>query len=583
MTHPIVDLESELAAARAELAHAQKRVERLEADARLIREREAQFRILSELVTDCCWVRWRSADGREERGWVNDAFTELTGYTPEEFEKIGRPGLVHPDDLERIAEFIDGPEGVSEHEFRIVRKDGEVRWLFERMSVVTDDDGGGRTVYGATRDVTAQKKARRVLVEHRDELERRVAARTAELVEAGQALEREVEERQQIAEALRHAKNEAEAASRAKGDFLATMTHELRTPLHGIVGLADLLLGMDLPRAARDRLLTLENSARSLQHLVQGVLDLSKIEAEQVVLETVAFSIRQLVDELGELLIDRVEARDNTLKCEVDRSVPLRVLGDPIRLRQVLLNLMDNAAKFTRNGTIELRIGSVDDGDADTGALRFSVRDSGIGLDAEAQRRIFDPFAQAQASTTRKYGGTGLGLAISSRLVELMGGRLQVESEPGEGSDFHFVVELPAAPRRAAGEATAALVAGGGRRLLVAEDNPVNQMVVRAQLETLGFTVDVVGDGQQALEALAQGGYEAWLLDCHMPVMDGFEAIRRWRASESGERLPVIAVTASALRDELDRCIEAGMDDLLTKPYRLQDLAAVLARRLATP
>ncbi|MEO1366072.1 MAG: ATP-binding protein, partial [Acidobacteriota bacterium] len=511
-----------------------------------------------------------------------------TGYTPEEFESIGRSGLVHPDDLERIAEFIDGPEGISEHAFRIVRKDGEVRWLFERMSVLTDAEGG-RTVYGATRDVTAQKKARRVLEEHRDELERRVAARTAELVEAGQALEREVEERRQIAEALRRAKNEAEAASRAKGDFLATMTHELRTPLHGIVGLADLLLGMDLPRAARDRLLTLENSARSLQHLVQGVLDLSKIEAEQVVLESVAFSLRQLVDELGELLIDRVEARDNTLACEVDRAVPMRVLGDPIRLRQVLLNLLDNAAKFTRDGAIELRVavdgggGNGDGGDLDTGALRFSVRDDGIGLDAEAQRRIFDPFAQAQASTTRKYGGTGLGLAISSRLVELMGGQLQVESEPGEGSEFYFTVALPAAPRRAAGEASAALVAGGGRRLLVAEDNPVNQMVVRAQLETLGFTVDVVGDGQQALEALGRRGYEAWLLDCHMPVMDGFEAIRRWRASESGDRLPVIAVTASALRDELDRCIEAGMDDLLTKPYRLQDLAAVLARRLATP
>ncbi|MEM1179740.1 MAG: ATP-binding protein [Acidobacteriota bacterium] len=578
-SRPMPVHDAELAAARSELERARERLRALEADSRAAQEREAQFRILSELVTDCCWVRWRSADGEEVRGWVNDAFSQLTGYSAEEFEDVGRAGLVHPDDLARIEAFVDGPEGVSEHEFRIIRKDGEVRWLFERMSVVTGADGG-LTVYGATRDVTAEKKARQVLLEHRDDLERRVAARTAELVSAGQALEREVEERQQIAEELRKAKEEAEAASHAKGDFLATMTHELRTPLHGIVGLADLLLGMDLPQAARDRLLTLENSARSLQHLVQGVLDLSKIEAEQVVLESVPFSLRQLVDELGEFITDRAEARDNRLRCEVDPTVPVRVLGDPIRLRQVLLNLLDNAAKFTRDGTIELRLASR--GDGEDGRLRFTVSDDGIGMDAEAQHRVFDPFAQAQASTTRKYGGTGLGLAISSRLVALMGGELQVESEPGEGSRFFFDVVLPPAPRQVSGESCAAQIVGAGRRLLVAEDNPVNQMVVQAQLETLGFEVDVVGDGRQALEALEGGAdrYVGWLLDCHMPVMNGFEAVSRWRASESGGRLPVIAVTASALRDELDRCLEAGMDDLLTKPYRLQDLAAVLARRL---
>ena len=563
----------------AELEAAKLRLQALDADSAATREREARFRILSELVTDCCWVRWRSHDGSEERGWANEAFNELTGYTPEEFEHVGREGLVHPDDQEKVARYVDGPVGTSEHEFRIIRKDRQVRWLFERMLVLEDDEG--LTFYGATRDITAEKEAHQVLLRSRDDLERRVAERTAELVEAGQRLEREVEERRQIADELRRAKEQAETSNRAKSRFLATMTHELRTPLHGIVGLADLLLGMDLPQAARDRLLTLENSARSLQHLVQEVLDFSKIEADQVVLEEHAFSLRQMADELCEMISARVVVRGNELRSELDPQLPFRVTGDSNRLRQVLLNLLDNAAKFTRDGVIELRIEPRNDG-----GLRFSVRDDGIGLDDEAQERIFDPFTQADVSTTRQYGGTGLGLAISRRLVALMGGELTVESEPGKGSEFSFTLQMQAAAAAGQSEGECArLIDGAGRRLLVAEDNPVNQMVVREQLEALGFVVDIVGDGAAALAALRdQPRFDAWLLDCHMPVMDGFEAVRRWRQLEKpGEHLPVIAVTASALRDQLDACIEAGMDDLLTKPYRLQDLAAVLARQLASP
>ena len=563
----------------AELEAAKLRLQALDADSAATREREARFRILSELVTDCCWVRWRSHDGSEERGWANEAFNELTGYTPEEFEHVGREGLVHPDDQEKVARYVDGPVGTSEHEFRIIRKDRQVRWLFERMLVLEDDEG--LTFYGATRDITAEKEAHQVLLRSRDDLERRVAERTAELVEAGQRLEREVEERRQIADELRRAKEQAETSNRAKSRFLATMTHELRTPLHGIVGLADLLLGMDLPQAARARLLTLENSARSLQHLVQEVLDFSKIEADQVVLEEHAFSLRQMADELCEMISARVVVRGNELRSELDPQLPFRVTGDSNRLRQVLLNLLDNAAKFTRDGVIELRIEPRNDG-----GLRFSVRDDGIGLDDEAQERIFDPFTQADVSTTRQYGGTGLGLAISRRLVALMGGELTVESEPGKGSEFSFTLQMQAAAAAGQSEGECArLIDGAGRRLLVAEDNPVNQMVVREQLEALGFVVDIVGDGAAALAALRdQPRFDAWLLDCHMPVMDGFEAVRRWRQLEKpAEHLPVIAVTASALRDQLDACIEAGMDDLLTKPYRLQDLAAVLARQLASP
>lgn len=542
------------------------------------RSREAQFQILSELVTDCCWVRWRSADGTEERGWVNDAFADLTGYTPEEFQEVGRSGLVHPDDLEKIQDFIDGPVGVSEHAFRIIRKDGQVRWLHERMRVQEED--GGLTVYGATRDVTEERKARQVLLDRGEELEHRVAERTAELQRANALLEQEVEERRRMALELKQAKEAAEAASLAKSRFLATMTHELRTPLHGIVGLTDLLFSADPSDQARQWLQTLKSSAGALRNLVEDVLDFSKIEAEELTLEQRPFSLHHLLSDIVGHFTEAAAGRGNTLRLDLDDRVADQVRADSIRLRQVLVNLVDNAIKFTRDGTVTLEVRAPSP-ESDPGLTELRVQDTGIGFDDTVKARIFDPFTQADASTTRKYGGTGLGLAISRRLVGLMGGDLQAESTPGEGSCFFFSVVLPPVSECRAENDEAVLLDGAGRRILVAEDNPINQMVILDQLEMLGFVVEMVGDGRQALDKLRSESFDVWLLDGQMPEMDGVEAARAWRALEpNGRRLPIIGITATAVPETLDRYYEAGMDAILPKPYGLQDLACMLTDAL---
>lgn len=573
-------------ATRQRVAELEQELALLETDRRAIRDREARFRILSELVTDCCWARWRSADGTVERAWVNEAFTRLTGYTPEEFEQVGREGLVHPDDLEKIRDFIDGPLGVSEHEFRIIRKDGQVRWLHERLQVKEEE--GGISVFGATRDVTAQKEAEEVLRASNRQLEQRVAERTADLRQLNQQLRDEVQERRQIEAELRRSKATAEQSSRAKSRFLATMTHELRTPLHGIINLIELLQRVDLPEQTAGWMRALQTSAEGLSKLVEEVLDFSKIEAEQLALEMRPFSFEDLANDLRQVLIHRAEQRGNRLDISLDSTLPPQVEGDGMRLRQILLNLLDNALKFTENGRVELVVAmrlAAPEGERGKPAarVRFEVRDSGVGFDEEARQRIFDPFTQADTSTTRRFGGTGLGLAISQRLIELMGGQLEARSTLGEGSEFFFTLpfSLPASESETQAEP---LLLRDDLHILVAEDNPVNQIVIREQLESLGLRVVTASDGQQALAELEGTAFDALLLDCHMPEVDGFETARRIRAAESpGRHLPIIAITASAIRQELEACREAGMDDILTKPYRQRDLVEMLAKWLPPP
>ena len=386
---------------------------------------------------------------------------------------------------------------------------------------------------------------------------------------------------------LAAATHRATAASRAKSEFLANMSHEIRTPLNGIIASSDLLLRRpDLPPEAGEQLRLVAESGDLLLRLLGDILDFSKIEAGQLVLEKHPFDLAATVAATVALLAGKAEADDVLLEVTVAPDLPHHVDGDSYRLRQVLLNLLSNAIKFTpRGGRVQLTVTSAAPS-ANPAPVRFEVRDTGIGMDADSIARIFERFTQADSSTTRRFGGSGLGLAISTHLVRLMGGNLEVQSAPGQGSVFHFTLPLPpaaTAPRSVTAPAT--LEAALNLRVLVAEDNAVNQKIIRSQLTRLGCVATLAGNGEEALAALERDPLpDVILMDCHMPILDGWDTtrrIRRWAADPDELRrkiaaLPIVALTAAALPEEQARCAEAGMNQFLSKPVKLAELHRLL-------
>ncbi|MBM4440043.1 MAG: GAF domain-containing protein [Candidatus Rokubacteria bacterium] len=375
-----------------------------------------------------------------------------------------------------------------------------------------------------------------------------------------------------------------EVASRHKSEFLAHMSHELRTPMNGVIGMAELALGTELTEVQRDYLTTVKVSAESLLSLINDILDVSKIEAGRLELEAVPFSLRQTVDLVVKSLAHPARQKGLTLAASLAPGVPDGVVGDPGRLRQVLVNLVGNALKFTAQGGITVSVAE-ERGDAAPAPLHIAVTDTGIGIAPEHQAKVFEAFTQADASTARRFGGTGLGLTISSQLVRMMGGRIWVESEPGRGSTFHFTVRLPRAAAPVASEAVAdpsrpaARTTARPRRVLLAEDSVPNQKVARGFLERWGHTVEVAGNGRAALAALERAAFDLVLMDVHMPEMDGFEATAAIRAREgAGARIPIIAMTADAMQGDRERCLAAGMDGYVTKPVVPTDLFDAIER-----
>ena len=379
---------------------------------------------------------------------------------------------------------------------------------------------------------------------------------------------------------LIRAKEDAEAANRAKGDFLSVMSHELRTPLNGVIGLGHVLADTELDSQQRECVETIVSCGRHLLTVISDILDFSKIDAGRMAVERVPVDLRSLIDSTGNLIAEQARAKRLDLRTAVADAVPARLLGDPQRLRQVLLNLLSNAVKFTERGSVVLSAAAED------GRLRLRVQDTGIGIDPEAQARLFAPFIQADSSTSRRYGGTGLGLAISRRLVELMGGGITLTSRAGEGSVFTIDLPLEATdPGASTGRISSAKRGGlvGGMRVLVVEDDAVNRMVARRLLEGIGCAVSLAADGAAALERQRQEGdrFDLVLLDLQMPGMDGLACARAWRLHEQQHgsgRVPILALTAAVQDDDRAATAAAGMDGHLSKPVDPEELATAVRR-----
>jgi PAS domain S-box-containing protein len=502
-----------------------------------------EYRLLADNSTDI--VIAFGLDGRTL--YVSPAVREVLGYEPEEVTGIKIVDLLHPEDQPGFREtFGKGAlkAGITVVVNRVRRKDGTYIWL-EGASRLVFDPETGKAIEGVStlRDISRRKGA-------------------------------ETE--------LATAKEAAEAASQTKSEFLANMSHEVRTPMHGIIGIVDLLFNTKLDDRQRDYARMLRQAATDLLAIINDVLDISKLEAGRMTLEIIDLDIEKVVRECLEFLGPKAAKQGLKLDCVIDERARLPLRGDPTRIRQVLLNLIGNAIKFTEDGGVTVRVTTLEM-DPEAALLRVEVIDTGIGIAPEDQARLFQKFSQGDESITRRFGGTGLGLALTKQLVEAMGGEIGVESREGDGSCFWFTLKLALSDGEGALKQPAdqdrARQSGRGKRLLLAEDVVVNQVIAVDLLSGAGYRVDVVQDGQEAVAAVRGNDYDLVLMDLHMPGVDGFEAARHIRRLAGGKSaIPIVALSADAMAGVREKCLEAGIDDFLTKPFDVETLFATVER-----